>query len=57
MAKLIYSAIASLDGYIGKRAFADGVREELELLDERRFASGSSSSATGSDEFVAPSRS
>jgi dihydrofolate reductase len=24
----------------GKRAFSDGVREELELLDERRFGSG-----------------
>jgi hypothetical protein len=37
VAKLIYSAIASLDGYT---ADADGVRAGLELLDERRFGSG-----------------
>jgi hypothetical protein len=56
MAKLIYSAIASLDGYIedehgkfdwaapvvggGKRALPDNVRVRVELLAERRFRSG-----------------
>ncbi len=44
MAKLVYSAIASADGYRhrrgGKRALPDGVRADLELQDTRRFASG-----------------
>jgi hypothetical protein len=49
MARLIYSAIASLDGYVaavpvlvggGKRALSDGLRLELEPLAERRFVGG-----------------
>lgn len=37
MAKLIYSAITSLDG---TQAFPDNVRLPLDLLDERRFGNG-----------------
>ncbi len=55
MAKLIYSAITSLDGYVadrdgnfdwaapdcgGNRALPNDVRVKLELLDERRFGNG-----------------
>jgi hypothetical protein len=49
MARLIYSAIASADGYVedaagsfggGKRALPNDVRADLELLDTQRFASG-----------------
>jgi hypothetical protein len=56
MAKLIYTAIASLDGYIADaegrfdwsapdaevHAFVkpDGLRARLQLLDERRFGNG-----------------
>ncbi|HWC10193.1 MAG TPA: hypothetical protein VG455_03130 [Acidimicrobiales bacterium] len=49
MARLIYSMIMSLDGYValapvvvggGNRALPDGVRLDVELLDERRFGNG-----------------
>jgi dihydrofolate reductase len=56
MAKLIYGAITSLDGYVaedgfhvfvapvvvggGKTALPADVRMDLELVDERRFAGG-----------------
>jgi hypothetical protein len=47
MAKLIYSAIASLDGYVEDAqgdidwgALPNGVRARLELIDERRSRSG-----------------
>ena len=45
MARLIYSAIMSLDGYIavvggGTRALPDRVRLDLALADERRFGNG-----------------
>ena len=39
MAKLIYSAITSLDGG-GKRSLPDDLRLELELVDERRISGG-----------------
>jgi hypothetical protein len=47
MAKLIYSAITSLDGYLaapmlgrGKEPLPNDVRLKLELLDERPFGNG-----------------
>ena len=44
MAKLIYSAITSLDGNIvvggSKQCLPNDVRLRLELLDERRFGNG-----------------
>ena len=54
MAKLIYSAITSLDGYVEDadgnfdwarpddelHAFGGGVRMQLHLLDQRRFGNG-----------------
>jgi hypothetical protein len=49
MGKLIYSTLTSLDCYTegdpavvggGKRFFLDGVRLDLELLEERRFGNG-----------------
>ena len=50
MARLIYSVIMSLDGYIavvggGTRALPDRVRLDLALADERRSATAPSTSA------------
>jgi hypothetical protein len=44
MARLIYTAITSLDGYVadkgGNQALPDDLRLNLELMGERRFQSG-----------------
>jgi hypothetical protein len=40
MAKLIYPALASLDGYVADEEGKFDVRLPLELLDERRFGNG-----------------